>query len=367
MSQKNNWSKTLPSTKGKPQMTTELQEQPAQAPVKIKNKRKNQVAATSGKIEPQFKMIDTLRTINLKEIVSNTQNSRKALPNLMRDGWGIFQVPPDSDKPTLQSKALSDDPKEKADFCKLIEKSEPGIVESANNVAKIGQLQNPRVRVIAGQDGLDLVLGARRSVIAMYLHAKYNRDATMDVSVVDCDDANAFLMASSENYYRLNPDPVEEGLQLAELKKKFNMTNEQMESHTGIPWQTVRNRILLATSNRLTPVQRTAVSKGDLTVTKAMAVITNKPDHPTRPTLAGKGSGPQKNGSSGGRRTAPRMQDWQHMYEERALEGVFTEEVRKFLFVDVLKNPADKYLTFKKLQDMKKEAEKAAAKEAHSA
>ncbi len=83
--------------------------------------------------------------IELKDIVSNSDNTRESAPFLQGLGYGVVEPVEGAGKPSLFSLALGD-PEAKRRYCALVERYEDGLVDLAGSINRDGQLLNCRVR-----------------------------------------------------------------------------------------------------------------------------------------------------------------------------------------------------------------------------
>src|SRR5262245_50987654 len=104
--------------------------------------------------------------IDLKDIVSNSDNSREPAPRLQGLGYGIVEPVEGADKPSLFALALGN-PGDQARYCKLVEQYEESLVDLADSIDRQGQLQNCRVRPLSGGK-YALSFGARRCLAVLY-------------------------------------------------------------------------------------------------------------------------------------------------------------------------------------------------------
>jgi ParB/RepB/Spo0J family partition protein len=282
---------------------------------------------------------DAIREIPIVDIKSNSQNPRESAKDLTQMGYGIFFKLEGSDKPAVVPLALSEKPEDKAEYCKLMEKFENGIVESAASIKKSGQLQGASVRKLP-DGGYDLIFGCRRLLSCLYNHCKHGDNAIIRAVVSDnITDEEARDRSLAENIQRLNMNPMEQARIMARLKQAGKSIQE-IQDISGIDHQVVRQRLVLL---KLEPALQQKVEDGELGVVKALNIVKGK----TNPNKGGGATGKGHTGD-GSRRKVPTLKEFQAMYEN---DGDLHEEVRKFLAAKVLHL---EYMTFAKLQAEKK-------------
>jgi ParB/RepB/Spo0J family partition protein len=137
--------------------------------------------------------------INLNTIISNIDNSRDSAPNLQGLGYGIVEPVKGSSKPSLFVLALGT-PDDKRRYCELIEQYEEELLDLAQTIQELGQLQNCRVRPL-GDGQYALTFGARRSLAILYLHCKTGIPATVMATVSKADEKAAVLESAAENIH----------------------------------------------------------------------------------------------------------------------------------------------------------------------
>src|SRR4051812_35716873 len=88
-----------------------------------------------------------MNEIELKDIVSNSDNTREPVPHLQGLGYGVVDPVEGSGKPSLFALALGS-PDDKLLYCDLIEEYEEALTDLAESMALRGQLQHCRVRPV---------------------------------------------------------------------------------------------------------------------------------------------------------------------------------------------------------------------------
>lgn len=154
--------------------------------------------------------------IDLKDIVGNTDNSRESAPRLQGLGYGL--VEPGQGKPALFALALGT-AEEKAEYCKLVERHDEGLVDLAQSIGRQGQLLNCRVRP-AGEGKYLLTFGCRRALAVLYLHAASGGKTPAKVwaTVGEGDDKEALVESAAENAHRLPPSLIDQARLFQRMK-----------------------------------------------------------------------------------------------------------------------------------------------------
>ena len=149
-----------------------------------------------------------MTAIDLKDIVSNGDNTREPAPALQGMGYGVVEPVEGADRPTLFFLALGT-PEDKRDYCHLVERYEGSLVDLAASIDREGQLLNCRVRP-HGQDKYVLTFGARRCLAVLYLHARDGKPAVVWATVSEGDDRQALIESAAENAHRLPPSYIDQ-------------------------------------------------------------------------------------------------------------------------------------------------------------
>lgn len=226
--------------------------------------------------------------IPLSAIVSNKMGYRKAAKGCWEMGYGIINPAEDDNEvsplPTLFSLGLSNDKNKETEFCKLLEKFQPDIVDDAENFRVVGQLQPIFVRPndIVNVGGYDVIFGMRRILMAMYLHCKYNKLAEIRADIVECDDAEARIIAFSKSRYR-PADPIEMGLYYEKLRNT-GLNYQEVAILVDGNWQMIRRLAKIATSDKLSKEQKDKVSCGEMGLVKAYEIATTEVKSPKKKT-----------------------------------------------------------------------------------
>lgn len=302
------------------------------------------------KAEKSFKASeDAVRDIDCRAIITNSQNPRESAPQLLSLGYGLFAKQEGSDKPAVVPMALSDNPEDKAEYVKLIDKLEKEVGELGASILTNRQINPIRVRQVSG--GYDLIAGVRRLLAILYNHCKTAGTTPARIKAIVTDlnnDHEAMYMAFDENTHRLNMTPIEQAKWFATMKNA-GMKVREIAEKTKVGWQTVQQRLDLL---KLPQTEQDKVHAGDLPVTKALALVKGKadPKDPKATNRGSKGPGGEK------RRGVPTLKQFREMYETRQ---DLVEKVREFIAVEILEV---QYVPFKELQKMKEDVEKAKAK-----
>lgn len=303
---------------------------------------------------------------DLKDIISNNANPRDSVPSLAAMGYGVFKTPEGSAYKPLMTLALSDDPADRKEFVTLIEEYEGGKAPDGvhQNVAARNQKQDIRglafdiaangminpVTLIKIDGGYDLETGCRRVLAAAYNFCKSGGKLGARVlgRIVKSNENEAQQRARSENFWRLDMNPIEEAKAFASMRHAGD-SNKEIAEKTGVHYQTVRNRQLLL---QLKPEEQEKVAIGQLLPTAAVKLVESrkKGNQPAVPT----GSGHRGDGT---RRSAPTIKDWKEMYETR---DDIHEKVREFIALELL---VVEYETMPQLRKRLEAEEKAKQKE----
>jgi ParB-like chromosome segregation protein Spo0J len=312
-----------------------------------------------GKYTPQPM---TIEVIDISKVVSNSENPRESIPALTHMGYGVFTKLEGSDKQALVPLGTSEKKEDKEEYVKLMHRFEPDVVKLSESLRSDGMLQHTLLRPSeaggAKDANLDLIFGCRRLLAALLtacedaindeIPADEKSLAAITGYVTEETDERARAKSIAENIHRLNMDPMEQAKIFMALKKEGKSVDE-IEEITKVDHQTVRTRMHLL---KLDPELQQKVSRGDLPVTKALAIVKGKSD-PKTPGATGKGpKGDNK------RRSAPTINDWRDFYTTRKVDSLWTESVRKFIAKEILQVD---YLTLEKLEAEEEKAR--AAKE----
>lgn len=233
-------------------------------------------------------MTDDTFNIDVRQIVCNSVNPRDSIPTLSAAGYGIFEPVPGSDKPALVPLVVSGDPLKMGEFVSLMDEYEPAnIVALAGGMAQSGQLNAVVVRttaaapdgysvpeVVQGLPIYDLTAGLRRVLGLYYLYAKGGAKAAPAIRarLMEMSDKDAELAALSENLHILSMGVVSQGRRFAAMKKS-GKSLPTIAKATGVDVQTIENRLLVATSDKLTEEERTLLDLGMLSQRDALAKI----------------------------------------------------------------------------------------------
>ncbi len=210
--------------------------------------------------------------INLKDVVSNSDNSREPTKNLQGLGYGIVEPVEGSGKPSLFALALGT-PDDKRRYCKLVEQYEEGLTDLAQSIDQQGQLQNCRVRRVSGGQ-YALTFGGRRCLAVLYLHAKKGKAATVMATVSKADDKVAVIESAAENIH-LPPSYIDQRRLFKRLQDQ-GMTNKEIAR--CIPMgksgeQNIRHRVRLL---ELSPEDQLKVHHGKLSQDAALKLLKKK-------------------------------------------------------------------------------------------
>lgn len=316
--------------------------------------------------------------VNVSEIKSNLANPRNSLPTLNDMGYGIFTKIADSDKPALVPMGMDKNPEKKAEFCKLIEEFESGIVQLGAAIKINGQIN--AITLVPAEDGVgyDLETGCRRVLACIYNAAKWGIPAKIRAQVCTSNEKEKQARAFSENFNRLDMSPVEQARFFANMKN-MGLNIQDMEERTGVEGQTIRNRLMLlqlekiqsvrvavpATDGKMKTVEMTGdkllemVQRDEVPEYRAREIIrlSKQPVEPKggdKVPVAGKGATGQND-----RSRVPTLKGWQEMYETRKVSALYTEEVRKFIAKELIDA---KYLDFPALREKIEEQAKEEAR-----
>lgn len=304
-----------------------------------------------------------IQPIAIRDIKSNSQNPRESAPHLTAIGHGIFYRLEGADKKSLVELALSDRAEDRAEYVKAVRHYESGLVELANNFRQIGQRQPVGVRPIAG--GYDLIFGCRRvlAVLFNYCDEWEGKQADLFQPVVhgvvtEETDEKSRLISLSENLHRLAMNPMEQARIFGKMRTEGLSVNE-IADISKIDGQVVRMRLGLL---KLKPEDQNKVEEGELGVVKALKLVKGENGSGKggkgKPSPGETGKGHKGDGT---RRKAPSISDLQNTYETREPDGVYTEDVRRWIATELIDVA---YLTWPKLQKEKKAAADAQQKAA---
>lgn len=209
--------------------------------------------------------------IDLKNIVSNNDNSREPAPVLQGYGYGVVEPVGGVGKPSLFALALGN-PEDQARYCKLVEQYEEPLVALAESIDQQGQLQNCRVRPIS-EGKHALTFGARRCLAVLYLHAKHGKKAKVAATVSESDGKEALIESAAENVHlppsyidqaRLFKRLCDQGLTVKEIAKVCPMGKATE--------QNIRHRLRLL---ELLPEVQIKVHHGKLSQDAALKLLKN--------------------------------------------------------------------------------------------
>ena len=212
--------------------------------------------------------------VNLVDI-NQTNNPRcpckKLVQALAEEGyadWTPLQL--------VQDLALSADAKDKAEFCRLVEKyeTEPQDLLELAASRRVKEIQPIVLRAVKvkGEIKYALVAGERRLLAAAYNHTKHGDKADVGAVVIKATEDEAYDYAVQETLNRKDATEVEKGHIFRAYKKKVNpdsqkkFTLREIAARLCLDYQYVRAREALT---YLSEADQRAVEEGRLGLTKA--------------------------------------------------------------------------------------------------
>jgi ParB/RepB/Spo0J family partition protein len=225
--------------------------------------------------------------IDLKDIVTNSDNSREPAPRLQGHGYGVVEPAEGAEKPSLFALALGS-PEDQARYCELVEQYEESLVGLAESIDRQGQLQNCRVRPVS-EGRYALTFGARRCLAVLYLHAKHGGPAKVGATVGEGGEQAALVESAAENIH-LPPSYIDQARLFKRLRDQGLTVQEvarvcPMGKATE---QNIRHRLRLL---ELRPEVQLKVHHGKLSQDAALKLLATKDvedgEAPHEPPVAG--------------------------------------------------------------------------------
>jgi hypothetical protein len=245
--------------------------------------------------------------------ITTTHNPRWPMPNLQKQGYIPIEL--------FKGWVTNGTPEQRAEYCTLIETTEPSIVALAESIKKgeeergYGQLQAIIVRPFRAKVGTEvedesgdsrnvyetrygLIAGERRLGANRYLKAKYDLELPLMAIAVECTKDEAYDMAIEENAHRQDPNDLEWGAMYAwyrEKRQRVNTDGSLMEDEDGKPligWTVeeigvkfqkhpghIRGRLAVAKAvetGKLTPQQVNHYLEGKIKITRLVEMASGQ-------------------------------------------------------------------------------------------
>lgn len=218
--------------------------------------------------------------------ITVTHNPRHPCPNLEEQGFSMIDL--------VHEYALSDDPDNRAYFCKLIEENEPEMVEQAESMQEFGQIQSIVVRSFRAANPQStpekklpcivrygIACGERRYIASAYLQAKTGTPCAVKATVKRLSVQEAYDVGVQENLQRKQMKEWEVGAVMEEWAKRNGKSNRKapvraVAEHFKTTEPYARGRMALS---KLAPERLELLKKGKLTLTNAIKEALGEPGH----------------------------------------------------------------------------------------
>ena len=211
--------------------------------------------------------------IPIRQIVANTNPRNPLSEELRRQGWTVFDPPPESSptKLPLWQMATSNEEADRQQFATLMQTYDPEFVDWAHTFVSQGQLQPVEVRDNGkrkdGENTYTLIFGCRRCLAILYNWCLLGvpKEPLIEARLEKGNNVSLMHRAIIENIRR-DPNKIEVA-QAIKWAINQGQTIEEAATQQGCTPQTIKNKLALLD---LPLDQQKQIAAGKLTATKAI-------------------------------------------------------------------------------------------------
>ena len=243
-----------------------------------KEKTESKPKQTKKSIMPAQTAQGRIEKIDLKDIVSNSAQSRGfgVLPKMKGLGYGLFEKIA-TDKECIWEMLLGDSQANKDHCLDLLTEHESKLCALADSLRLKGQLQPAVVVQVkdssGNDDGYDVIAGMRRVLASAYNYAKHGTPCEVEVKVLEGehDEAALMILSLTENDDREGESLLDRAFFCEKLKKVTKANPKIIGDAIGVSDQSVTKYLKLL--DPLLEKEWPAIHSGRLTLEKAMLLL----------------------------------------------------------------------------------------------